>query len=252
MKIVVATHNLMHARRLPDADRALRGAAQRHQGLDLLCLQENRFLTEQTTTCPADRIATALGPDFRVVRDDGCRGGSPSSTIRARWPATPPAIVPLPRLAKLTPFERLLLRRRQDQAEVRPARGAASRAGGHARFAAGLFPPRHRGREQPPRDPGGGDRGRPPGPATSRAPSSPAATATPSHWRRQPEALQRAVRAAGGVRRPPTPRPGRHSWFARQNEGKLDCARRALLLGKLGPRHSRLRYDVVVANLPGR
>ena len=78
------------------------------RGLDLLCLQENRFLTEETDL-PSDRIAAALGPDYRAVRDDGCRGLAFVHDSRT-LACAPPAIVPLPRLAKLTPFERLYIR----------------------------------------------------------------------------------------------------------------------------------------------
>src|SRR4029453_8423180 len=65
--VVVATHNLMHAIRLPALIRhylALRD----QRGLDLLCLQEDPFLTGETDL-PSDRIAAALGPDYHVVRD---------------------------------------------------------------------------------------------------------------------------------------------------------------------------------------
>src|SRR6185503_18944058 len=133
--LTVATHNLMHAMGLPALIPhylALRD----ERGLDLLCLQENRFVTDEADL-PSDRIAAALGPDYRVVRDDGCPGLAFVHDSRTLACAAP-AIAPLPRLARLTPIERLYIRGGKTKqkyaliAELRPR-------GGHARFAAACF-----------------------------------------------------------------------------------------------------------------
>ncbi len=63
--VLVATHNLMHGRRLDDLVHHYRVVRERH-GLDVLCVQENR--------CPRDgahstRIASALGSDYRELSD---------------------------------------------------------------------------------------------------------------------------------------------------------------------------------------
>ena len=221
MNIVVATHNLMHAMRLPALIRHYLALRDR-RGLDLLCLQENRFLTEETDL-PSDRIAAALGPDYRVVRDDGCPGLAfvhDSRTLACE----PPAIVPLPRLAGLTPFERLYIRGGKTKqkyvllAELRPR-------GGRARVRGGLLPPRHRGRQQP----------------TARTQVEAIAAALRARdlqgafvacgdsnafaWRRQPEALQRlfaplaafgAVRSRNRGRRTGSPARTRASCFTRR------------------------------------
>src|SRR4051794_17186083 len=141
MKIVVATHNLMHAMRLP--------ALIRHylqlrddEGLDLLCLQENRFLTDEPDR-PSDRIAAALGADYQIVRDDGCPGLAFVHDARTLTCGAH-AIAPLPLLAKLTPFERLYIRGGKTKqkhvllAELRAAAGDG-RGDGQAAFAAVCF-----------------------------------------------------------------------------------------------------------------
>src|SRR5262252_996985 len=71
-RIRVATHNLMHGLRLGSLIPhyvALRDEG----GLDLLCLQEDRFL-DGGGDLPSARIAAALGPDHRVVADAACPG----------------------------------------------------------------------------------------------------------------------------------------------------------------------------------
>jgi hypothetical protein len=212
------------------------------RGLDLLCLQENRFVTEEPDL-PSDRIAAALGPDYRVVRDDGCPGLAFVHDSRT-LACAPPAIVPLPRLARLTAFERLYVRGGKTKqkyallAELRPR-------GGHARFAAACF---HL-------DTAGGNAHR----ATQVAAIAAALQARNLQgafvacgdsnafaWRRQPEALRRlfAPLAAFGASDPET-RPTHR--FARQNEGKF-IHQMGVLLGKLGI-DIALRYDVVMTNL---
>lgn len=241
MKVVVASHNLMHAMGLPALIPRYVGLRDA-QGLDLLCLQENRFLTEESDL-PSDRIAAALGPDYRVVRDDGCPGLAfvhDSRTVAC----APPAIVPLPLLAKLTPFERLYIRGGKAKqkyallAELRPR-------GGHARFAAACF---HL-------DTAGGNAHR----ATQVQAIAAALRDRNLHgafvacgdtnafaWRRQPEALRRLLAPLAGFgASDPETRPTH--WFARQNEGKF-AHQTGVLLGKLGI-DIPLRYDVVVTNL---
>src|SRR5262245_48559138 len=104
--LVVATHNLMHGLRLGSLIPhylALRDS----QGLDLLCLQENRFLTE-AGELPSAQIAAALGSDYHVVADDDCPGLAIAHDTRALI-CDGHAIVPLPLLAALNAFERLYI-----------------------------------------------------------------------------------------------------------------------------------------------
>ena len=232
----------MHAMRLPGLI-AHYLALREQRGLDLLCLQEDRFLTERPDR-PSDRIAAALGPDYRVVRDDGCAGLAFVHDSRTLACAAP-AIAPLPLLATLTAFERLYIRGGKTKqkhaliAEVRPR-------GGHARFAAACF---HL-------DTAGGNAHR----ATQVEAIAAALQARNLHgafvacgdsnafaWRRQPEALRRLFEplAAFGAS-DPEPRPTH--WFARQNEGKF-VHQMGVLLGKLGI-DIPLRYDVAMTNLP--
>jgi len=243
--VVVASHNLMHALRLPALIPhylALRD----EQGLDLLCVQENRFLTEEADL-PSDRIAAALGPDYRVVRDDGCPGLAFVHDARTLV-CEAHAIAPLPLLARLTPFERLYIRGGKTKqkyvllAEM-SARGGAG--GPAARFGAACF---HL-------DTAGGN--------THRQTQVDAIAAAlrarglqrgfvacgdsnAFAWRRQPEALRRllAPLAALGATDPGT-RPTHY--FARQNEGKFIHGT-GVLLGKVGL-DIPLRYDVVCTNL---
>ena len=72
--IVVATHNLMHGRHL-EALVPHYLALRDREGLDLLCLQEDRFLEGTADAgAPSARIAAALGDGYRVIGDDGCPG----------------------------------------------------------------------------------------------------------------------------------------------------------------------------------
>src|SRR5689334_10849840 len=106
--VLVATHNLMHGLRLPSLIAhyiALRDA----HGLDLLCLQEDRFLSASAAAPqPSAQIAAALGPDYRVVRDDGSPGLAFVHDARTLT-CQSQSIVPLPLLASLSPFERLYI-----------------------------------------------------------------------------------------------------------------------------------------------
>jgi len=241
-EIVVASHNLMHAMRLPALIRHYT-ALRDERGLDLLCVQENRFLTDESDL-PSDRIAAALGPDYRVVRDEGCPGlalvhDARTLTCSAR------AIAPLPLLASLTPFERLYIRGGKTKqkyallAVVRPRDSQAS-------FAVACF---HL-------DTAGGNAHR----ATQVEAIAAALRDRGLHgafvacgdtnafaWRRQAEALKGllAPLAALGADDPET-RPTHY--FARQNEPKVPH-RAGVLLGKAGIDLPR-RYDVVCTNLP--
>jgi hypothetical protein len=240
--VLIASHNLMHALRLP-ALIPHYVALREERGLDVLCLQEDRFLTEGDDL-PSTRIASALGPDYSVVRDDGCPGLA--FVIDTRTLACDAqSIVPLPLLSALNAFERLYIvggktkRKHLLLAELRP------RAGG-APFAAGCF---HL-------DTAGGNTHR----ATQVEAIAGALRERNLHQafvvcgdtnafalRRQPEALQALLSplATLGAVDPGT-RPTHY--FARQNEPKLPH-RTGVLLGKLGIDLPR-RYDVVCTNLP--
>jgi endonuclease/exonuclease/phosphatase family metal-dependent hydrolase len=213
------------------------------QGLDLLCLQENRFLGDGDTR-PSDLIASALGSDYRVVRHEQSPGLAFVHDART-LACEAHAIEPLPLLARLTPFERLYIRGGQTKqkyallAELHPT-------GAQAPFAAACF---HL-------DTAGGNPHR----AAQVQAIAAALRARNLHgafvacgdsnafaWRRQPEALQRllAPLAALGATDPET-RPTHY--FARQNEGKF-VHQTGVLLGMLGL-DLPCRYDVVCTNLP--
>jgi endonuclease/exonuclease/phosphatase family metal-dependent hydrolase len=240
--VIIATHNLMHGLRLGSLIPhylALRDT----RGLDLLCLQEDRFLSE-SADLPSAQIAAALGPDYRVVRDDACPGLAfvhDSRTLEC----TAQAAVPLPLLPALSWFERLYIV--GSKTKQKHALLAAWRArDGQAPFAAACF---HL-------DTAGGNAHR----ATQVEAIAAALRARDLHgafvacgdtnafaWRRQPEALRRLLaplEALGAV--DPETRPTHY--FARQNEPK-GPHRAGVLLGKLGIDLPR-RYDVVLTNLP--
>jgi hypothetical protein len=239
---VVATHNLMHGLRLGALIPHYVALRDRH-GLDLLCLQENRFLGEGDTR-PSDLIAPALGPDYRVVRHDDCPGLAFVHDTRTLACAAH-AIEPLPLLASLNWFERLYIVGGKTKpkhlllAELRAP-------GSPARFAAACF---HL-------DTAGGNAHR----AAQVEAIAAALRARDLHgafvacgdsnafaWRRQPEVLQRLLAPLGALgATDPGTRPTH--WFARQNEGKF-AHQMGVLLGKLGIDLPR-RYDVVCTNLP--
>jgi endonuclease/exonuclease/phosphatase family metal-dependent hydrolase len=101
---VVATHNLMHGRRL-DALIQDHLALREREGLDLLCLQEDRFLEAGASDHPSARIAAALGDGHRVVRDEAVPGPALVVDTR-RFSPRAQGLIPLPRLASLSWFER--------------------------------------------------------------------------------------------------------------------------------------------------
>jgi endonuclease/exonuclease/phosphatase family metal-dependent hydrolase len=255
--LIVATHNLMHGLRID----ALVGhylALRDTEGLDLLCLQEDRYLAgvgpagderPKGDERPSARILTALGGAYRLVRDDGCPGlcllyDSRTLSCRAR------AVVPLPRLGRLSWFEKLYIVGGQTKqkyvllAEMQPS-------GGGPGFAAVCF---HL-------DTAGGNAHR----LTQVEAVAAALEARDLQrraivcgdtnafaWRRQPEALGKLLAPLRnlGAADSETAETGATHFFARQNEPKLPH-RVGVLLGKLGLDLPR-RYDVVCTNLPVR
>jgi endonuclease/exonuclease/phosphatase family metal-dependent hydrolase len=243
--LVVATHNLMHGRRL-DALVAQYLELRDSVGLDLLCLQEDRYIDGAPGERPSARIVQVLGDDYRVVRDDGCQGLAFLVHSRSLSVARS-GIIPLPRLASLSWFERRYIvggKAKQKHAlwaELSPRCGPS--------FNAVSF---HL-------DTAGGHRQR-------AAQAGALAAALAEHgldrrlvccgdtnafsWRRDGRALDELMApfAAVGATDPETPetRPTHH--FARQNEPMIPH-RMGVLLGKLGL-DIPLRYDVVCTNLP--
>jgi endonuclease/exonuclease/phosphatase family metal-dependent hydrolase len=246
---VVATHNLMHGLRV-DTLIPHYLALRESEGLDLLCLQEDRYLAgigQSGEERPSARIVAALGGSYELVRQDDCPGlcliyDSRTLTSRAR------AVVPLPRLGSLSWFEKLYIvggKTKQKYAllaEMQAPDGGAAfgvvcfhldTAGGNAHrltqvraIAEAL---EIRGLQQ--RLIGCGDTN-----AFAR--------------RRQCAALGTllAPLAAFGARDSDAPDAPPTHFFARQNEPKL-LHRIGVLLGKLGIDLPR-RYDVVCTNLP--
>jgi endonuclease/exonuclease/phosphatase family metal-dependent hydrolase len=99
--MVIATHNLMHGLRLPGL--LLGYAALRERiGLHVLCVQEN---AASDGGLNGDRIAAALGGVYAHC----CVPAHPGLGIvydRALFEVTEAALVPLPRLARLSWFEK--------------------------------------------------------------------------------------------------------------------------------------------------
>jgi len=241
--IVVASHNVMHGRML-DALVPHYLALQAREGLELLCLQEDRFLEGDPGQGPSARIAAALGAEFRIVRDDGAPGLA--LLIHDGALALDDAgIVPLPRLASLSWFERRYIvggKTKQKQALWASLR---VRAGGEP-FTVVSF---HL-------DTAGGHRQR----AAQTAALADALGARNLHqrlcacgdtnafsWRagrRQLDRLLAPLAAFGAEDRETQPT----HYFARQNEPLLPH-RIGVALGKLGIDLPR-RYDVVCTNLP--
>jgi endonuclease/exonuclease/phosphatase family metal-dependent hydrolase len=102
--IVVATHNVMHGRRL-EALVPRHLALRDGEGLDLLCLQEDRFLDGPADGRPSARIAAALGDGYQVMREETCPGLALVADGR-RLQSGAVGSIPLPRLASLSWFER--------------------------------------------------------------------------------------------------------------------------------------------------
>jgi hypothetical protein len=240
--LLIASHNLMHGLRLP-ALIPHYVALRDERGLDLLCLQEDRFLTDEDAR-PSTRIAAALGPDYIVVRDDGCPGLAFVADART-LACDAQATVPLPLLPTLNAFERLYIVGGKTKQKFMLLAELHTRGSG-ARFAAACF---HL-------DTAGGNAHR-----TRQVDAiAGALRARELHqafvacgdtnafaWRRQPEALRvllGPLAALGAV----DPETAPTHYFARQNEPKLPH-RIGVLLGNLGIDIPR-RYDVVCTNLP--
>src|SRR6185312_17333917 len=94
----------MHGRRL-DALIAQYLELRDGGGLDLLCVQEDRYIDGAPGERPSARILQALGDDYRLVRQDGCQGLAFLVDSRTLSTARTGSI-PLPRLASLSWFER--------------------------------------------------------------------------------------------------------------------------------------------------
>jgi endonuclease/exonuclease/phosphatase family metal-dependent hydrolase len=257
--MVVATHNLMHGLRIEALVAhylALRGAL----GLDLLCLQEDRYLTGAGASGeerPSARIVAALGTSYRVVREETCPGLCfiyDSRTLHCRSRS----VVPLPRLGSLSWFEKLyIVGGRTKQKYVLLAEMEARQSA--APFAAVCF---HL-------DTAGGNTHRLTqvcaiaealGRGGVQARALACGDTNAFALRRQPQALETLLaplRSLGAVDREPAapgsapgPEMRPTHFFARQNEPKLPH-RVGVLLGRLGLDLPR-RYDVVCTNLPVR
>ena len=255
--IVVATHNLMHGLRI-DALLPHYVDLRDREGLDLLCLQEDRYVRQGEDGYldgerPSARIAAALGAGYQVIHDDGCPGlafviDGRSFGCEAR------GALPLPRLAALSWFERRYIiggKAKQKHALYArlDARGGA--AGGLTAICFHL-------------DTAGGNRHRQ---AQVRALAEAAVARDLQRrlvvcgdtnafaWRRRAAALPAllAPLAALGatdadVQAGPDGAARPTHYFARQHEPKLPH-RIGVLLGKAGL-DIPLRYDVVCTNLP--
>ena len=240
--VLIASHNLMHGLRLP-ALIPHYVALREERGLDLLCLQEDRFLTEGDdlpSTGSRRRSAPIQRGAERRLSGPRLRHRHANARVRRAIDRPAPAAGGAERVR--TPLHR----GREDQAEIRCcspscARGPAAR---RSRPAASTWTPRAVTRHR----------------ATQVEAIAGALRERNLHrafvacgdtnafaLRRQPEALQAllAPLAALGAVDPGT-RPTHY--FARQNEPKLPH-RTGVLLGKLGIDLPR-RYDVVCTNLP--
>ena len=240
----IASHNLMHGLRL-QALIPHYVALRDEQGLDLLCLQEDRFLTGGDG--PAERPDRG-GAGPRLPRCAGRRDApdSPSSIDARTLACDAQAIVPLPLLAALNAFERLYIvggKTKQKYALLAELRARAP-AARRSRPPASTSTPRaatRTGRRRSRRS------RRRCANATFTGPSSRAATPTRSRGAASPRRCG-AARPAGraGRRRsrdrgPPTTSPARTSRKLPHRTG--------VLLGKLGIDLPR-RYDVICTNLP--
>jgi endonuclease/exonuclease/phosphatase family metal-dependent hydrolase len=240
--IVVATHNLMHGRRL-EALVAQYLELRDGGGLDLLCVQEDRYIGGAPGDRPSARLAQALGADYRVIRDEGCQGLA--FLVDSRTLATGRrGIIPLPRLASLSWFERRYIV--GGKTKQKHALWAELSAHGGPLFTAVSF---HL-------DTAGGHRQR-------AAQVAALGGALAEHglerrlvccgdtnafsWRRDGRALDDLLAPFAAFRATdPETRPTHH--FARQNEPMIPH-RIGVALGKLGL-DIPLRYDVVCTNLP--
>jgi endonuclease/exonuclease/phosphatase family metal-dependent hydrolase len=240
--ILVATHNVMHGRRI-DALAAHHVELRDRQGLDLLALQEDRYLDGETEDRPSSRVAAALGAGHQVLRDEGRPGLAfilDTRVLACRATGS----IPLPRLASLSWFERRYIV--GGKTKQKYALWAELQADGGAPFTAVCF---HL-------DTAGGHR--------QRAAQLTALTAAlveqglerrlvacgdtnAFSWRRgrrRLDALLAPLASLGAV----DPETAPTHYFARQREPLLPH-RLGVALGRLGI-DIPLRYDVVCTNLP--
>jgi endonuclease/exonuclease/phosphatase family metal-dependent hydrolase len=255
--VVVATHNLMHGLRV-DALVPHYVALRDSEGLDLLCLQEDRYVRQGRAggasgegyldgDRPSGRIAAALGAGYEVVRDDGCPGLA-FVIDRSTFGCEGLGAIPLPRLTSLSWFERrYIVGGKTKQKYALYARLAARGAAGA--MTAICF---HL-------DTAGGNRHR----QDQLRGLAEALVAQDLHarlvvcgdtnafsWRRRAGALSSllAPLTALGARDAEADEASRPThYFARQHEPKLPH-RVGVLLGKVGI-DIPLRYDVVCTNL---
>ncbi|HVZ87242.1 MAG TPA: hypothetical protein VHG72_09745 [Polyangia bacterium] len=243
MSLVIATHNLMHGRRI-DALVGHHVELRDRTGLALLALQEDRYLEGEGPgdARPSVRVAAALGDGYQVLRDDGCPGLAfvvASRVLRCRAVG----IIPLPRLASLSWFERRYIL--GGKTKQKYALWAELEAGGppfiavcfHLDTAGG-----HRQRQAQVEMLTAGLTARG---LTGRLVACGDTNAF-SWWpgRRRLDALLAPLAALGAT----DPEPAPTHFFARQRERPLPH-RIGVALGKLGI-DIPLRYDVVCTNLP--
>ncbi len=236
MSLVIATHNLMQGLRLPaliDSYRRLHA----ERGLDLLCVQENG---SNGGAMHAAVIADALGASYAHL----CNAGFERLAIvydRDRLECVESALVPLPRLDRLSWFERLYIvggKIDQKYAQVavfRPRDGAAIAAANFHLDTAGTN--EHRGRQMA----AIADALRGRGERVVACGDTNAFS-----WRGQVRAL-RAVLSPLAELGAEDPDTSPTHYFARANEPKL-VHKLGVLVGKLGLDRPG-RYDVVCTNV---
>ncbi len=235
MSFVVATHNLMHGLRLPaliDSYRRLRA----ERGLDLLCVQEN---ASNGVAMHASVIADALGANYAHM----CDARFERLAIvydQERVECVEAALVPLPRLDRLSVFERLYIvggkteQKYAQVAKLRPRDGEAIVAANFHLDTAGTN--EHRGRQMA----AIADALRGRGERVVACGDTNAFS-----WRRQVCAL-RAVLSPLAELGAEDPDTSPTHYFARANEPKL-IHKLGVLAGKLGLDLPG-RYDVVCTN----
>lgn len=237
--MLVATHNLMHGRRLDELIghyRALRA----RRGLDVLCVQENRCPRSGAHTA---RIASALGPDY-VELSDSRRCGKGIVYDSRRLRCVDHELHELPSLTRLSWLERRYIaggvpdRRFVQVARFADTRGEAlTVVNFHLDTAGGN---RHRRRQV---EAIAAILGRAPGRVVACGDTNAFSLRRGRqqallHWMLEPLAGLGAVPAPHG---PPT------HFFARQDEPHLSH-RLVASLGRIGLEWP-LRYDVVCTNV---
>jgi endonuclease/exonuclease/phosphatase family metal-dependent hydrolase len=241
MRLGVATHNLMHGLRL---SHLLPHYAELRDrvGLDLLCVQENRFGDGRPH---APTIAQSLGEHYeQLCHDDAPRLAMVFDGAGLR--CVDHLAIPLPKLASLSWFERLYIaggKTRQKHAQVavfRPATGEPFAVANFHLDTAGDN--RHRGAQvatiaEQLGQPGWSDR------VIACGDTNAFTRGRRRHLAALSELLA-PLTALGAV----DPDTAPTHFFARQNEPKL-AHQTGRLLGKLGIDLPR-RYDVMCTNMP--